>query len=284
MKSEFACYRIVPVSYSADHGMQQIKLDCISPVLGVYVEGLEIKDNNLEEAAAQIKAWLDRYLVVVVRAQSLPPTRQRELVRYFGPLFLHHADEGVIFADDLPEVLEMRKEPDDTRLFGGSDWHTDVSFRKPAAYVSALHAKILPPLGGDTAFANTIAAYDALSPGFQDALRGLEAVHSYDGPQAPDHPSETALHPVVRKHPATGKHGLYINRMFVRRFDGMTEAESGPLIDYLDKQMSRTEFTFRHRWSEGDLVFWDNRFTLHYPINDFSGHRRLLLRCTALEG
>ena len=100
---------------------------------------------------------------------------------------------------------------------------------------------------------------------------------------APDHPTETALHHVVREHPVTGVRGLYLNRMFVRRFDGMTEAESKPLIDFLDRHMSRTEFTFRHRWQPGDLVLWDNRFTLHYPINDFSGHPRLLLRCTALE-
>jgi taurine dioxygenase len=204
-------------------------------------------------------------------------------VRYFGPLFLHHADEGVLFVDGVPEVLEMRKEADGTRLFGGSDWHADVTFRKPAAYVSALQAKILPPLGGDTAFASCIAAYETLSPALQSVLEKLAAVHSYDGPNAPDHPTQTALHPVVRQHPTTGKRGLYLNRMFVRRFDGMTEAESRPLIEYLDRHMSRVEFTFRHRWQEGDLVFWDNRFTLHYPVNDFSGHRRLLLRCTALE-
>jgi len=205
------------------------------------------------------------------------------LMREFGPLFLHHADEGVIFADGLAEVLEMRKEADGTRLFGGSDWHTDVSFRKPAAYVSGLQAKILPPLGGDTAFANTIAAFETLSPGLQEMLSKLQAVHSYDGPDAPDHPTETAIHPVVREQPQTGQRGLYINRMFAKRFDGMTEAESRPLIDYLDRHMSRVEFTFRHRWQPGDFVFWDNRFTLHYPINDFCGHRRLLLRCTALE-
>lgn len=263
--------------------MSNIRLVFVSPVLGVYVEGMEIGSGNLEDAARQIRGWLDRYLVVVVRGQSLEPARQRDLVAHFGPLFVHHADEGVIFADGLPEVLEMRKEADGTRLFGGSDWHADVTFREPAAYVSALQAKILPPLGGDTAFASTIAAWETLSPGLQDCLSTLEAVHSYYGPGAPDHPRETAVHPVVRQHPASGKTGLYINRMFGKRFDGMSEAESRPLIDYLDRHMSRVEFTFRHRWREGDLVFWDNRFTLHYPINDFSGHRRLLMRCTALE-
>jgi taurine dioxygenase len=263
--------------------LNQVTLESTSPVLGLYVDGFEIDSKCLAQAAEKLREWLDRYLVVVVRGQSLDAATQRDLVAHFGPLFLHHADEGVLPVPGYPEVLEMRKEPGGTRLFGGSDWHTDVSFRKPAAYVSALHAKILPSLGGDTAFASTIAAFDTLSQGMQETLSRLEAVHSYDGPGRPDHPAETAIHPVVRRHPSSGRRGLYLNRMFVTRFRDMNEAESRPLIDYLDRHMSRTEFTFRHRWREGDLVFWDNRFTLHYPINDFTGQRRLLLRCTALE-
>jgi len=260
-----------------------LSLSFASPVLGVYVDGLQISENCLAQAATRISSWLDQYLVVVVRGQDLTALQQRELVRQFGPLFLHRVDRGVIFVEGVPEVLEMRKEADGKRLFGGSDWHADVTFRKPAAYVSALQAKILPPLGGDTAFANCIVAYETLSPALQSTLRKLEAVHSYDGPDAPDHPVETAVHPVVRQHPVTGKRGLFLNRMFVKRFAGMTETESRPLIDYLDRHMTRTEFTFRHRWRQGDIVFWDIRFTLHYPIDDFTGHRRLLWRCTALE-
>lgn len=263
--------------------MQQINLDFASPVLGAYVNDFDIRPDQLESAAQRIRQWLDQYLVVVVRGQLLEATEQRDLVAHFGPLFYHHADEGVIHAQGLPEVLEMRKEADGARLFGGSDWHADVTFRKPAAYVSVLQAKILPPLGGDTAFASTLVAYEALSAGMQKTLSSLDAVHSYDGPNAPDHPSQTAIHPVIRRHEPSGRCGIYMNRMFVKRFNGMTEAESRPLIDYLDRHMSLPEFTFRHRWQDGDLVFWDNRFTLHYPINDFTGHKRLLLRCTALE-
>lgn len=260
-----------------------MKLEQISPVLGVYVDDYDVTARSPAEAAAQVREWLDTHLVVILRGQDLDALQQRSLVAEFGPLFVHHADEGVIFAEGLPEVLEMRKEPDGARLFGGSDWHADVTFRKPAAYVSVLHAKILPPLGGDTGFASTLAAWEALSPGLRAALEPLAAVHSYDGPNAPDHPSETAIHPVVRRHPVSGRRGLYINRMFAKRFYGMSETESRPLIEFLDRHMSRVEFTFRHRWHDGDLVLWDNRFTLHYPINDFTGHRRLLLRCTALE-
>ena len=177
----------------------------------------------------------------------------------------------------------MLKEPDGTRLFGGSDWHADVTFRRPAGYLSVLHALEIPPLGGDTGFASTVAAFQALSPGMQEMLRGLEAVHSYDGPGRPEHPEETAVHPVVRRHPETGAEGLYLNRMFVTRFAGMTPEESRPLIDFLTAHMIQPHFTCRLSWRAGQVVMWDNRFTLHYPINDFSGHRRRLIRCTALE-
>ena len=177
----------------------------------------------------------------------------------------------------------MRKEPDGGRLFGGSGWHADVTFRRPAGHVSVLHAKMIPPVGGGTGFASTIAAFEALSPGMQALLRRLEAVHSYDGPGRPDHPEETAVHPVVRRHPDTGAEGLNVNRMFATRFSAMTETESRPLVDFLDHHMTRPEFTCRVRWRPGQVVMCDNRFTLHYPINDFTGERRLLLRCTTLE-
>jgi taurine dioxygenase len=260
-----------------------MNLNFISPVLGVYVEALSLKSGPIAEIAAQIRMLLEKHQVVILRNQRLDATELREFVSHFGPLFHHHADEGVLHADGLSEVLEMRKEPEGIRLFGGTDWHADVTFRKPAAYASCLHAKVLPPLGGDTCFASTLAAWQTLSPGFQAFLENLTAVHSYNGPGQPEHKTQTALHPVVRTHPHSGQKGLYFNRMFGIRFDQMTEDESRPIIEYLNTHMSRPEFTFRHQWQPGDLVIWDNRFTLHYPINDFTGHLRSLIRCTAME-
>ena len=258
-----------------------------TPNLGIRVDGLKLNSNDFAQSIPYIRDLLDTYLVVVIRDQSLCAEALKNFVQHFGPLFNHHADEGVIYADGVPEVLEMRKEPDGERLFGGTDWHADVTFRKPAGYASVLHAVTIPSLGGDTGFASTIAAYDGLSEGMKKMLGGLQAVHSYNGPGRPDHPQETAIHPVIRTHPASGKKGIYMNRMFVtrfkERFKDMSEIESKPLIDFLDAHMSRQEFTFRHRWREGDLVLWDNRFTLHYPINDFTGEARLLIRCTAME-
>jgi taurine dioxygenase len=262
---------------------QNPTIEPVTPHLGAVVRGLRLTVAPGRSTLEAIRDALAEHLVLVFEDQSLRPAELRDFVRHFGPLFRHHEDDGVIYAEGVPEVLEMRKEPDGARLFGGSDWHADVTFLKPAGYLSVLHALIVPPVGGDTGFANTIAAFEALSAGFQDFLRGLHAVHSYDGPGRPDRDGLTAIHPVVRRHPETGTEGLYLNRMFVTRFDGMTVEESRPLIDYLDRHMTRPEFTCRLSWKAGHVVMWDNRFTLHYPINDFVGQRRLLLRCTALE-
>ena len=260
-----------------------VSVESITPRIGAVVRGVKLSSAPDRDTLRVIRDALARHLVLVFEDQSLKPRELRDFVAQFGPLFQHHVDEGVIFADGVPEVLQVLKEPDATRMFGGTCWHADVTFRRPAGYLSVLHAQTLPPLGGDTGFASTVAAFAGLSRGMRKLLRTLSAVHSYSGPGEPDHPDETACHPVVRVHPDTGEEGVYLNRMFVTRFVGMTSNESRPLITFLDKHMTRPEFTSRICWRQHQVVMWDNRFTLHYPINDFTGHRRLLYRCTAME-
>jgi taurine dioxygenase len=262
----------------------ETRLEPLSPHVGAVMrDGLTLSGSPSDETLKTIRDALARHLVLVIADQQLSPAGLRDFASNFGEPHVHHDDEGVIRAAGHPEVLEIRKEPDGTRLFGGSCWHADVTFTKPAGYVSVLQALVIPPVGGDTAFASTIAAFAALSPTMQNLLRGLEAVHSYDGPGKPDREGLTAVHPVIRRHPDTGAEGIYLNRMFVVRFVGMTPYESRPIIDFLDQHMTRPEFTCRVRWTEGQVVIWDNRFTLHYPIDDITGQRRLLLRCTVLE-
>jgi taurine dioxygenase len=260
-----------------------MNLTPVSPRIGAVAENVVLDGNPDPDLVFDLRAALAKHLVLVIENQDLSALQLKQFVSHFGPLFIHHSDKGVLHADGLDEVLEIRKNAEDTYLFGGADWHADVTFRKPAGYLSVLHALVIPDIGGDTGFSSTISAFDALSTGMQDLLRGLNAVHSYDGPGQPDHPDQTAIHAVVRTHPQSGKEGIYLNRMFATRFQDMSESESRPLIDYLDQHMSRPEFTCRVRWKKGNVVIWDNRFTLHYPINDFTGQSRLLIRCTALE-
>ena len=255
----------------------------LSPSLGLEVRGLTLSAEMTGSQVAVLTELLSRAHVLVFPEQRFDEPGLRDFVKHFGPLFLHHADEGVLPVDGVPEVLQMRKEPDGLRLFGGSDWHADVTFRNPAGYVSVLYARTIPSIGGDTGFASTIAAFESLSQGLKSMLRQRRAVHSYSGPGVRDHPTETAVHPIVRRHPATGREGLYLNRMFTTRFEGMTAEESAPLINFLTQHMTRAEFTCRVNWQVNQVVMWDNLCTLHYPINDFVGEARLLWRCTAME-
>ena len=152
----------------------------------------------------------------------------------------------------------------------------------------------LPPCGGDTLFADQRLAYETLSDGLKQTLRGLRAVASAGQPavsatrsaRIADHGTEEttdrwrAVHPVVRRHPETGRPSLFVNPAHTTQIEGWAEAESRPLLDFLFRHQVSEPFTCRLRWRRGDLAVWDNRAVLHYPLNDYHGHRRLLHRVT----
>ena len=247
--------------------------------LGAYLTGLDLA--SLDDAGfAALKAALDEHLVLYVPDQDLDRHQLAALGRHFGPPFLHPLVNNGF--DDEPSVLELLRQPEDEIMFGGESWHGDVTWMDPAGYVSILHAKELPPVGGDTGFASTIRAFETLSDGLKTMLRGLNAVHAYHWYERREDPAFRVTHPVVRR-AEDGREGLYLNRMFVSRFEDMTVEESAPLLTYLFNHMQRHEFTCRFRWETGGVILWDNRFTLHYPINDFSGQRRRMIRTTSLE-
>ncbi len=252
----------------------------ITGALGAVLPRIDLSQPN-EAMVTALKSALDQHLVVYVPDQDLDRFQLSALARHFGPPFLHPlVDNGV---DDCKDVLELRREPGDTTSFGGPSWHADITWLKPGGYVSILHAKTLPPVGGDTGFASTIAAFEALSDGMKDMLRSLNAVHCYHWYERREDPDWRAVHPVVRRHPATGREGLYVNRMFTNRFEGMTVEESRGLLKFLCDHMERHDFTCRFRWQPGGVILWDNRFTLHYPINDFTGEQRVMIRTSIME-
>lgn len=252
----------------------------ISGALGAMVEGIDLANASSLELT-ELRSALDRHLVLCIPGQSLDRFALAKLGRFFGTPFLHPiVDNGF---KDCPEVLQLLREPDQTKLFGGESWHTDCSWLAQTGYVSILHGLEVPPFGGDTAFASTQAAFESLSDGLKDILRGVRAMHSYYWYEGREDPEWSVSHPAVRLHPATQREGLYVNRMFTNRFEDMTTEESAPLLNYLFAQMERHEFTCRFRWQAGNVLLWDNRFTLHYPINDFSGQRRHMIRTTCLE-
>lgn len=255
----------------------------ITPVtgsLGAIIEGLDLKKLESNTITA-IRNCLDKFLVIKIPDQQLDRFQLSRLGRSFGPHFHHPiVPNGYV---DCPEVLELLKNPEDTIMFGGENWHADITWLKPGGYLSFLHGIEIPKVGGDTAFSSTISAFDKLSNSCQNLLRGLSAVHAYHWSEGKEIKPWVTEHPVVRNHPKTGREGLYINRMFTTRFSNMSVIESKSLLEFLFNQMESHDITCRFKWSKGDVLIWDNRFTLHYPINDFSGVRRKMIRTSVME-
>jgi len=203
--------------------------------------------------------------------------------------------------DGHPEVIAVLKEADEVEVSTfGSWWHADFSYLEEPPVYSILHAKELPPKGGDTLFADMCAAYDALSEGMKRLLDPMKVMHSgfvygtgavYDGGRSQTrgiviskgHPEADVerAHPLVRIHPPTGRKALFASPTYTTRLEGMTEYESKPILDFLYRHFARPELTLRQRWQPGDLLMWDNRAVVHLAVNDYDGYRRLLHRTTA---
>jgi len=221
-------------------------------------------------------------------------------MRTFGEPLIHPYLKALA---SHPQVHELRKTPQDEVNFGNL-WHTDFTNLELPSLANALYSIEVPAFGGDTLIANTCAAFDSLSPGMKDMLRGINAVHGFsekykkdladqkarDGVAREDESSQdytdTALeviHPVVRVHPPTGRESLYVNGGFTLRFEGMTPAESQPLLHFLYRHCERPEFGMRYSWRPSTLGIWDNRATLHYATNDYPGQLRVMQRLVVLE-
>ena len=195
--------------------------------------------------------------------------------------------------DDHPEIIAVTKLPTETVNFGGI-WHSDTTYLAEPPMATTLLSREIPPFGGDTMFANQYAAYEALSPAMQqllDPLRGIASSALADvsktredrrrdaGAVADDTVYE-ASHPVVRTHPETGRKALFVNVAHTARFDGMTEEESKPLLQFLFQHQVKPEFTCRFVWGVGSLALWDNRCAQHNPVNDYHGFKRVMHRIT----
>jgi taurine dioxygenase len=199
---------------------------------------------------------------------------------------------------DHPHILEVKREAEETASVFGGAWHSDWSFQDQPPAATLLHAKIVPPVGGDTHFADGYAAYEALSPTMQRMLYGLRAVHSAAGPYgtkgyyAQDgkarsmeiissvEAEKTHTHPLVRTHPESGRKALFVNAIYTIAVEGMTEAESQALLGFLFKHMTQDVFVYKHRWAPNMLTMWDNRCALHNAMGGYDGHRRLMHRVT----
>jgi taurine dioxygenase len=261
----------------------------IAGALGAELSGVDLARPLTDDTILALRrAWLD-HLVVFFRDQDLSPAQFLALGRRFGEVIEYPFVKGL---PDYREIIPVLKLEHERVNFGGV-WHSDTAYLDVPPMASMLLAREIPPHGGDTLFANMYLAYEALSDGLKAILEGLVAINSSAKADASrtredrmkDSAREVkkdyvAAHPVVRRHPETGRRALYVNVAHTVRFDGMTEEESAPLLDYLFRHQTRPEFTCRFRWRPGSLAFWDNRCAQHNAINDYAGHRRLLHRIT----
>ena len=253
--------------------------------LGAQVSGVDLSEPLDEHTAQHLVDAFHEHLVLVFRDQSLDPAAQVAFTRFFGeprehPLRTRASVEG------YPEVLILETRPG--RIGARNDyWHSDISHQERPPAASILHALAVPDGLGDTMFCNMYRALETLSSGMQRLLGGMEALHSGEPTMRRANEKGTdalpiesvpppMAHPVVRTHPHTGRRSLYVNPHFTVSFAGMTREESAPLLDYLAGHSTSPENVYRHRWSVGDVLMWDNRCTMHYAIRDYDDtvHRR----------
>ncbi len=275
---------------------QRLKVERIAGACGAQVTGVDLARPLDAGIVTQIRAAILEHQVLTFPGQQIDDAGLERFTAYFGPFGVEPFVEG---EETHPHVISVIKEADERRTanFGGN-WHSDWSFQERPPSFTLLHARDLPPVGGDTMFANQHLAWEALSVGMRRALEPLRAVHSARRPYGPQgtyadrrkarsmkiQAGEAALaemvHPVARVHGETGRTALYVNRVYTIRFEDMTERESAPLLDYLYDHSVRPEFTCRIRWAPHALTMWDNRAVQHFAVNDYDGFRRELHRTT----
>ncbi|WP_193368089.1 TauD/TfdA dioxygenase family protein [Pelagibius marinus] len=262
----------------------------VAGAIGAEISGVDLSAELSDDTVGAIRQALLDHLVVFFRDQELTPQQFMAFAARFGRPVPYPFVKGL---DEHPEITPILKREEDRINFGGL-WHSDTAYLRTPPMGTILYGIEIPPYGGDTEFANQYLAYETLSAPLRRFLDGLTAVHA-SGKGAVQKTRSgmmeqasaglkgdelTARHPAVRTHPETGRKALYVNVAHTTHFEGMTEEESQPILDFLFRHQVKADFTCRFRWSPGAVAFWDNRCAQHNPINDYHGFRRLMHRVT----
>ncbi len=266
----------------------------ISREVGAEISGADIAAGISDQQFTEIRQAFIDYGVIFFRDQVITPDQHIEFAQRWGEINVNRFFQPV---KTHPIIAEVRKDPDQETNIGAA-WHTDHSYDQIPAMGSILYAREVPSLGGDTLFSSMYAAYDTLSDGMKKMLAGLRAEHSSRhsfGEQAyvdrdmddigarlgnTGAATQDAIHPVIIRHPLSGRPALYVNGEFTVKFEGWTKAESQPLLDFLYEHARQNEFTCRFHWQKGSMAIWDNRATHHCAMNDYQGELRLMHRIT----
>ena len=247
--------------------------------------------------AAIRAAWLQHQVL----AFPDQPMSVHDLERFANAIGPYGPDPYFESIPDHPHVAQVKREADETTSIFADTWHSDWSFLPSPPAATLLFGNVIPPVGGDTLFANQYDAWDALSPSLKTLLRGKHGVHSarrgyarsgrygeadkgrsmairYD-----DSALATQLHPVARVHPETQRVALYVSAGYTIGIDGLPDDEAQDVLRELYAHQGRDQFVYRHRWRSDMLVIWDNRCLVHAATGGYPGHRRLLHRITVGE-
>jgi taurine dioxygenase len=257
----------------------EMKLEKLNPHLGARVTGADIARFTMADRE-ELHALLDEHQVLFFTGQTPDPHELLRFAEVFGEI--QPPEEAAPYTPTLPGNLNRLHYVEVTGTQRGtySDvWHSDVSCFERPTYGAILAPEVLPAIGGDTLWASMYAAYDALDPSLQTMIEGLRAVHQ----AASRHMYEEASHPIVRVNPRNGRRGLYVNGLFTKRIEGLPPIESARLLEMLIGHATLPDFQLRYRWTPDTVVLWDNRFTLHYAVRDYTEPRRMIRTSTKGE-
>ena len=257
--------------------------------LGATVEGLDLTVPLQETDKVGLQSALAEHQVLFFRDQNISHRNHRDLGLAFGTLQRHPSYPTI---DGYSEIIILENDRENPSKI--DEWHTDMSFNPKPPLGSILIGRIVPDKGGDTMFSSLAAAYDDLPEALKTSLEGMTATHSfaYGFKESIAEPggrerlkdaisnNPDVVHPVVRTHPVTGRKLIFLNRLFTRKIDGLSDGESKELLNSLCDHLVWDKYVCRFNWRKNSIAFWDNRSVLHVPVNDYWPALRRMERVT----
>ncbi len=273
-----------------------IRVEPSGQACGASLAGVDLSKPVSPDLAAEIRAhWLKHHVLAFPDQRMSDDDLERFTLAFGG----FGNDPFIAPIPGRSHIIAVLRKADETSPLFAENWHSDWSFQARPPAGTCLYGITIPPIGGDTLFANQHAALDAMPSALRKRLEGKMAIHSAKRAYAPEgsygekdkakrsmdiRPSRdaeaTQLHPLIRRHPETGREGIFSCFGYIIGIEGMPEAESTPLLLELYQWQSREEFQYRHKWRPGMLLMWDNRSVLHAATGGYDGHERMLHRTT----
>ncbi|MDB5414019.1 MAG: taurine catabolism dioxygenase TauD, TfdA family protein [Rubritepida sp.] len=275
----------------------------VTPGFGAEVLGVDLSQQIGDNVFQQVRqAWLDADGILLLRDQDITAEQHIDFSRRFGELSVAAGGTALsaYYLPGHPEIYRVSNKKVDGKPQGREDagtyWHSDGSWQPAPPMASLLHALEIPPVGGDTIFANMYRAYETLSAPMKRMLEELQVVHSlgaavlktsygkeYVG-NIEEAMAKNATHPVIRTHPESKRKALFVNKGFTSHIVGIPQAESEAILNFLFEHSTMPENLYRHRWQRHDLVIWDNRCAMHYAVADYKAHGDRYMHRTTVKG